>query len=139
MSGARQIGKTETIRKFANENYESFVEINFVTEPKYKSIIEDGYSVDSIIRIISRIDPNKNFLPGRTLIFFDEIQDNPDIATSLKFFREDGRFDVICSGSLLGIQYRRIASISVGNKEDYRMHSMDFEEFLWAKGYSETE
>lgn len=139
VSGARQIGKTETIRKFANENYESFIEINFVTEPKYKSIIEDGYSVDSIIRILSRIDPNKDFIPKKTLIFFDEIQDNPDIATSLKFFREDGRFDVICSGSLLGIQYRKIASISVGNKEDYRMYSMDFEEFLWARGYSETE
>lgn len=73
------------------------------------------------------------------MIFFDEIQDFPEIATSLKFFKEDGRYDVICSGSLLGVQYHRIASISVGYKTDYQMHSMDFEEFLWAKGYAEDQ
>lgn len=137
VSGARQIGKTETIKKFAEDEYNNLIEINFVTEPKYKSIIDEGYSPDSIIKIITMIDPSKTFIPGETLIFFDEIQEFPEIATSLKFFREDGRYDVICSGSLLGIQYNRIASISVGSKEDYRMYSMDFEEFLWAKGYKE--
>ena len=78
---------------------------------------------------------HKNFIPGETAIIFDEIQDNPDIATTLKAFREDGRFDVILSGSLLGISYKKINSNSVGNKLDYEMHSMDFEEFLRAKGY----
>jgi len=78
---------------------------------------------------------HKNFIPGETAIIFDEIQDNPDIATTLKAFREDGRFDVILSGSLLGISYKKINSNSVGNKLDYEMHSMDFEEFLQAKGY----
>ncbi|MEE1516283.1 MAG: DUF4143 domain-containing protein, partial [Lachnospiraceae bacterium] len=77
--------------------------------------------------------------PGETLIFFDEIQEYPEIATSLKFFSIDGRFDVICSGSLLGINYNRIESNSVGYKCDYNMYSMDFEEFLWAKGYEENQ
>ena len=137
IKGARQVGKTETIRKFAQANYKNVIEINFITEPVYKSIIEEGFSTDSITKLISRIDPSKHFSAGDTLIFFDEIQDFPEIATSLKFFKEDGRFDVICSGSLLGVQYHRIASISVGYKIDYQMYSMDFEEFLWAKGYSE--
>jgi len=136
IKGARQIGKTETIRKFADENYENKVEINFITEPKYRAIIENGYAADDIIKLITLIDPGKKFIPGKTLVFFDEIQAFPEIATALKFFKEDGRFDVICSGSLLGIQYKHIASISVGYKMDYQMHSMDFEEFLWAKGYT---
>ncbi len=100
------------------------------------SIIENGYTADEIIKLISLIDPGKKFVPNETLIFFDEIQAFPQIATSLKFFKEDGRYDIICSGSLLGIQYKHIASISVGYKMDYQMHSMDFEEFLWAKGYT---
>ena len=139
LKGARQIGKTETVRHFANRHYESVVEINFVEEPKYKRIIEDGYSAQSVVSAISRIDSGKKFLPGgrRTLVFFDEIQEFPDIATSLKFFAQDGRFDVICSGSLLGIHYRKITSNSVGFKIDYDMHSLDFEEFLWARGYGD--
>ena len=137
IKGARQVGKTETIRKFAKENYRNVIEINFITEPAYKAIIEEGFTADSITKLISRIDPSKHFVAEETLIFFDEIQDFPEIATALKFFKEDGRFDVICSGSLLGVQYRRIASISVGYKTDYQMYSIDFEEFLWAKGYSQ--
>lgn len=81
------------------------------------------------------LDPFVHFIPGRTLIFFDELQDFPDIATSLKFFCIDGRFDVICSGSMPGINYQEIESNSVGYKVDYEMFSLDFEEFLWAKGY----
>lgn len=137
IKGARQVGKTETIRRFAKENYKNVIEINFITEPAYKVIIEEGFSADNITKLISRIDPSKHFDAGETLLFFDEIQDFPEIATALKFFKEDGRYDIICSGSLLGVQYHRIASISVGYKTDYQMYSMDFEEFLWAKGYEE--
>ena len=139
IKGARQVGKTETIRRFAKSNYKNIIEINFITEPKYKSIIEEGFAVESIVRLISRIDPTKQFKENETLIFFDEIQDFPEIATALKFFKENGKYDVICSGSLLGVQYHRIASISVGYKTDYEMFSMDFEEFLWAKGYSDKD
>ncbi len=135
IKGCRQVGKTETIRHFASSHYDNIIEINFVEEEKYKTIIDDGYSVANIIRNISRIDPQKKFIAQKTLIFFDELQAFPKIATSLKFFKQDGRFDVICSGSLLGIHYNEIESISVGYKEDYQMYSMDFEEFLEAKGY----
>ncbi|MBP3731459.1 MAG: ATP-binding protein [Mailhella sp.] len=133
--GARQVGKTASIRNFAQKHYASVAEINFVEEPKYKGICSDGYSADAIIKNISLLDPSKKFEPGKTLIFFDELQEFPEIATSLKFFREDGRFDVICSGSMLGINYRRIESNSVGSKTDYVMRSLSFSEFLLARGY----
>ena len=135
--GSRQIGKTESVLHFASANYESIIEINFVRDEKYKGIIADGYDAVSIVKNISLIDPSKQFLPGKTLIFFDEITEFPEIATALKFFCIDGRFDVICSGSMLGVNYRRIESNSVGYKKDYEMFSMDFEEFLWARGYGE--
>lgn len=138
VKGPRQVGKTESIRKFATEHYESIIEINFVEEPKYEMIISDGYKTADIIKNISLLDPSKKFIDGKTLIFFDEIQKFPDIATSLKFFKQDGRFDIICSGSMLGINYRKIESNSVGYKTDYTMRSMDFEEFLWAKGYDNS-
>lgn len=138
VKGPRQIGKTESIRKFGAENYGQVVEINFVEEPKYRRIVEDGYRTADIIKNISRIDPSKKFTEGETLLFFDELQEFPEIATALKFFCQDGRFDVICSGSMLGINYNRIESNSIGYKEDYRMHSFDFEEFLWAKGYDDS-
>lgn len=135
VKGPRQVGKTESVKKFAESNYQSIISINFVEEPKYKLITEDGYKTDDIIKNISRIDPSKQFIPDKTLIFFDELQEFPEIATALKFFHIDGRFDVICSGSMLGINYQKIESNSVGYKTDYEMYSLDFEEFLWAKGY----
>ena len=137
VKGARQIGKTESIRKFARENYSNVIEINFVLQKKYQSIFVDGYEVDSIIKNISLLDPSIVFEPGNTLFFFDELQACPDCATSLKSFNLDGRYDVVCSGSLMGIYYQKIESNSVGYKEDYEMHSLDFEEFLWAKGYDQ--
>ena len=138
IKGARQIGKTESINHFAESNYDNIVYINFVFEQKYKTILSDGYEVENIIKNISLLDPTKRFEPGKTLIVFDELQEFPDIATSLKAFKVDGRFDIICSGSLLGINYKKIHSNSVGYKTDCEMFSMDFEEFLWAKGYSEV-
>ena len=137
VKGPRQVGKTESVRRFAESSYENVIYINFVEEPKYKLITADGYKTDDIIKNISRLDPGKRFLPGKALFFFDELQEFPDIATALKFFCIDGRFDVICSGSMLGINYRKIESNSVGYKTDYEMYSMDFEEFLWAKGYDD--
>lgn len=138
VKGPRQIGKTESIRRFASRNYEQVIEINFVEEPKYKLIVEDGYKTVDIIKNISRMDPSKKFVDGKTLLFFDELQEFPEIATALKFFCQDGRYDVICSGSLLGINYGRIESNSIGYKEDYQMYSFDFEEFLWAVGYDDS-
>ncbi len=135
IKGARQIGKTESVLHFANEQYANVIYINFVLEKKYTGIVNDGYDVETVLKNISLIDPSKKFVPGETIIIFDEIQEYPDVATTLKAFRIDGRYDVICSGSMLGINYKKIHSNSVGNKTDYEMFSMDFEEFLWAKGY----
>lgn len=139
IKGARQIGKTESIKKFAENNYKYFININFALQKQYKDIFDDGFEVDTIIKNISLRNPDFQFVSGETLIFFDELQDCINCATSLKSFRQDGRYDVICSGSLMGINYNEIESNSVGNKEDYEMHSMDFEEFLWAKGYKEEQ
>lgn len=139
IKGARQIGKTESIRKFAKNNYKSVIEINFVLQKQFKDIFDDGFEVDNIIKNISLRNPELEFIPWDTLIFFDELQDCINCATSLKAFNQDGRYDVICSVSLMGINYNEIESNSVGNKEDYEMYSMDFEEFLWAKGYKEEQ
>ena len=137
VKGARQIGKTRSIEWFGNQNYQSVISINFVEQKKYKEIFNDGFEVDTILKNISLLNPDFKFIPGDTLFFFDELQACPNCATSLKFFKLDGRFDIICSGSLMGINYKEIESNSVGYKDDYEMHSMDFEEFLWAKGYSD--
>lgn len=136
IKGARQIGKTRSIEWFAYNNYSNVIQINFVEQPKYKGIFENGFEINEIIKNISLLNPDFIFTPHDTIFFFDELQACPNCATALKFFKLDGRYDVICSGSLMGINYQEIESNSVGYKEDYEMHSMDFEEFLWAKGYS---
>ena len=138
IKGARQVGKTKSIETFAAKNYESVVEINFVSDPVYKQIVENGYSADSVIKNISRINPKAKFISGKTLIFFDEVQEFPDIVTTLKFFSLDGKYDIICSGSLLGVHYKDISNISVGYKTEIEMRSLDFEEFLWAVGYDDS-
>ena len=135
VKGARQIGKTDAIKHFAVNNYKYVIEINFVLQKEYKTIFDNGFEVDTIIHNISMINNDFVFEPGQTLFFFDEIQDCINCATALKSFNIDKRFDVICSGSMMGINYQEIESNSVGNKQDYEMYSMDFEEFLWAKGY----
>lgn len=132
--GARQVGKTYSIRQFG-KSYKSFIEINFVTNPEYKRIFANGFATKDIEMQISLINPDFKFLERDTLIFFDEVQEFPDCTTSLKFFKQDGRYDVICSGSMMGLNYKEITSISVGYKTDVTMYSLDFEEFLWAKGY----
>lgn len=137
IKGARQIGKTRSVEWFASQNYASVIEINFIEQKKYREIFNDGFEVNAILKNISLLNPELEFIPGNTIFFFDELQACPNCATSLKFFKLDGRFDVICSGSLMGISYNEIESNSVGYKEDYEMHSMDFEEFLWAKGYND--
>ena len=139
IKGARQIGKTKTIEEFARRNNLSLIEINFVLNPEYKDIFDDGYDVNKIIKNITLKNPSLVFVPGKTLIFFDEIQKCINAATSLKSFKLDKRFDVICSGSLMGLSYKEIESVSTGHKTDYTMYSMDFEEFLWALGYKEQQ
>ena len=134
--GARQIGKTEAIEHFAKNNYKYVVEINFILQPEYQQIFADGFGIDRIIQNITFINPDFTLEAHETLIFFDEMQACPSCATSLKAFKIDGRYDIVCSGSMMGLNYQEIESNSVGYKQDYYMHSLDFEEYLWAKGYS---
>ena len=136
VKGPRQVGKTESILRFARQHYQSVVNINFALDSQYRMICDDGFTADSVVCSISLLDPTNRFVEGNTLLFFDEIQDYPEIATTLKSFKLDGRFDVICAGSMLGINYKRIESVSVGYKTDYELRSLDFEEYLWARNYA---
>lgn len=135
--GARQIGKTTLIREFAKQHYEHFVEINFIEEPRAKEIFMGNQDADSIITNLTayKMQPME---PGKTLVLFDEIQEYPDVRTAMKFLVEDGRFDYIESGSLLGVKFKDITSYPVGFEETYRMYPMDLEEFLWANGVQES-
>lgn len=139
VKGARQVGKTASIRQFGKNEYSQVVEINFALQKGFHTIFDNGYEVDTILKNITYLVPSIQFIPHKTLIFFDELQACPNCATSLKSFMQDGRYDVICSGSLMGVYYHEIESNSVGYKEDYEMHSLDFEEFLWAKGYNDAQ
>lgn len=135
--GARQIGKTFIIREFAKENYDSFYEINFLENEKQKEIFKDDLSVDNIIKEISLRIPTFKVDDGKTLLFLDEIQECPQAITALKFLAQDKRFDCIASGSMLGMAYKRASSFPVGYIDRIYMNSLDFEEFLWAKGVTD--
>ena len=106
VKGARQIGKTFIIRKFGRENYDSFIEINFVEEPQYISVFNGNLDADTIFMGLSAIRRDLNIVPGRTLLFLDELQDCPNARSAFKFLAEDGRCDVVATGSLLGIKYK---------------------------------
>ena len=108
VKGARQIGKSFIIRQFGLENYKNFIEMNFEERPELTTIFEGNLSVDELTQKISLFLNSVSFVPGETLIFLDEIQSCPQARTSLKFWAQDGRFDVIASGSLLGINYREV-------------------------------
>lgn len=131
--GARQIGKTTVIREFGENNYENFIEINFVTDKNAKDIFANSLDAETIITNLTAY-VQKPTEPGKTLILFDEIQECPNVRTAIKFLVEDGRFDYIESGSLLGVKYNDVTSYPVGFEEIYRMYPMDFEEYLWANG-----
>ena len=131
--GARQIGKTTVIRQFGQDHYERFLEINFITQPDAVKIFDGNLNADSIIVALTAFT-QQEMIPGRTLVLLDEIQACPNARTAIKFLVEDGRFDYIESGSLLGVKYKEVRSYPVGFEEPYNMYPMDLEEFLWANG-----
>ena len=137
IQGARQTGKTYIVERFAEENYEEIVEINFKQIPSAMDIFSDDLTVDNMIMAMRFRFPEKKIIPGKTLIFLDEIQECQEAITSLKFWALDSRFDVIASGSLLGIDYKRASSYPVGYVDYLKMYGIDFEEFLWGMGISE--
>lgn len=138
VKGARQVGKTYSIDNFGRNNYESYIHLNFEKNPSAKEIFSGDRDVDTIMTNLSIRFPNIDPIPGKTLIFLDEIQACPDARVAFKFFTIDGRFDVIGSGSLLGLNYREVSSYPVGYEDLMEMHSLDFEEFLWASGIKDN-
>ena len=137
VKGARQIGKTFIIDLFGRENYKSYIYVNFIEMPQTKDIFDGELSADEIYKRLTLVMPEVQYIENDTLIFLDEIQECPNARTALKFLAIDGRFDVVASGSLLGIRYKEVASIPVGYEEPVEMYSLDFEEFLWAMGYDD--
>jgi len=136
VKGARQIGKTFTIDKFGREFYKKYIYINFIENPEYMDIFNGSLEADEIYKKISLTFYNIEFIPGETLVFIDEIQECPNARTALKFLALENKYDVIASGSLLGINYKEVSSIPVGYESHLEMHSLDFEEFLWAVGFN---
>ncbi len=151
--GIRQCGKTFIARHFAATHYKSVVYINFIKQPERIGAFVGSKAVDDILLNLSAQIAGVTFLPGDTCFIFDEIQECPEARTALKFFKEDGRFDVIATGSLLGVQgygdekkkqHRRLVgqhelginSVPVGAEDIVEMYPLDFEEFLWANGIS---
>ena len=145
IKGARQVGKTYLVRQFGANEYESFIEINFHMQSNLKSIFEGELSSEEIFKRITANIPGVKLIHGKTLLFLDEIQKCANARTALKFLAQDERFDVIASGSLLGLAYgqdadkevKEVDSIPVGYEKPLMMYSLDFEEFLWAYGYND--
>ena len=135
--GARQTGKTFIVERFAEEAYEELVEINFKQLPSAVEIFSGDLTVDRMVMALRFRFPDKMIVPGKTLIFLDEIQECQEAVTSLKFWALDNRYDVIASGSLLGIDYKRASSYPVGYVDYLTMHGLDFEEYLWGIGITE--
>ena len=143
IKGARQVGKSYIVEQFGKENYESFVSINFITQPELKKAFEGNKSPERIYSNLSILLPDIRLIPGKTLIFLDEIQNCGDARTAIKFLASDLKYDFIASGSLLGLEYGEDGdegvevpeSIPVGYESEIIMYPLDFEEYLWAKGY----
>ena len=139
VKGLRQIGKTYSVREFAKANYENIVYVNFKENESAKKIFDADLNVNRIIIDLSALIPGIHFVEGKTVIIFDEIQECANARSSIKPFCEDGRFDIIATGSLLGIKgynKKKSKGVPTGFERIVYMKPMDFEEFLWAKGYT---
>ena len=134
LRGVRQCGKTYIVREFGKREYKNFIEINFIERPDMQAVFSGNLDVDNMVQQIKLSMPGCQFIPGETLLFLDEIQDVPNARTSLKFWTQDGRFDCIASGPLLGMDYKNEVSIPVGYEQQLIMRTLDFEEFIWALG-----
>lgn len=137
VQGARQTGKTYVVERFAEDNYEELLEINFKQTPSAAEIFSGDLTVDSMVMAMRFRFPDKAIEPEKTIIFLDEIQECEEAVTSLKFWAIDNRYTVIASGSLLGIDYKRASSYPVGYVDYLQMYGLDFEEFLWGMGIKE--
>ena len=135
--GARQVGKTYAIERFCEKEYDSFIEINFLESPSMKMIFSGNLDAKTIKTNISLYIPGSRFIPGKTCLFLDEIQECPEAITALKFLEKEKDFDLIASGSMLGIDYKRPTSYPVGSIQYIDMYSLNFREFLYAAGITD--
>ncbi len=131
--GARQIGKTTIIKEFAKNHYEEVIELNFLENPDAKKLFDGSLRAEDILFKLSTFT-RQELIEGKTLILFDEIQECPSARTAIKFLVEDGRYDYIETGSMLGVKIKEIKSYPVGFERIVNMYPLDFEEFLWANG-----
>lgn len=138
VKGARQVGKTFIIDKFCKENYRHYYYIDFNEMINFKDVFNGNLDAITIIKSLTLEIPDLQLVPNETVIFLDEIQNCPNARTALKFLAKDERFDIIASGSLLGINYKEIVSFPVGYTDHLEMHSLDFEEFCWANGLNDN-
>lgn len=138
LRGARQVGKTYSLVEFASREYRHHILLDFVKDPKLKDIFQSGLDVDSIILRISARYPDEDIVPYETALIFDEVQECPAAYASLKSFSDDPRYDVLASGSLLGLKLNDLPDVPVGHLKRIDMHPMDFEEFLWAIGLKDA-
>ena len=136
LKGARQVGKTYIIERFATDNYENYIYINFELMPEYKQIFEENLDFKTLKMNLEVNFPDKKIEKGKTLLFLDEIQVCPNARVALKTFAMDKTIDVIASGSLLGLYYKDVSSYPVGYEQIEELFPLDFEEFLWAMGVS---
>ena len=137
VKGARQVGKTFLIEKFCREHYKRYYYIDFNEMPNFKAVFSGNLDATTIIKNLTLEVRNFRLTEGETVIVLDEIQNCPNARTALKFLAKDPRFDIIASGSLLGINYKEVTSFPVGYTDHIEMHSLDFEEFCWANGFNE--
>ena len=144
IKGARQVGKTYLVREFGKKEYSSFIEVNFIDQKELKSIFDSDLNATTIYKRMTAAIAGIRLIPGDTLIFFDEIQNCGNARTAIKFLTEDGRFDIVTSGSLLGLTYgengdsdaEEPESVPTGYESFMTLYPLDFEEFLWAEGYN---
>lgn len=140
VNGARQVGKSYIVETFGETEYESLVKVDFIRNPELKSIFQDSLDPGEIYSRMTLLIPGVRLIPHKTLLFLDEIQECPEARSAFKYLAQDGAFDVIGSGSLLGIRFRELddaPSLPVGYERQVTLHPLDFEEFLWARGYDE--
>ena len=133
ITGARQVGKTFSIRKYGKAHFEVFVEFNFIKNPDAKSIFVNVADTKDVLLRISAM-AGRRLVPGKTLIFFDEVQVCPEVVTYVKFLVEEGSYRYVLSGSLLGVEMKDIRSVPVGYMDELQMFPLDFEEFIQANG-----
>ena len=134
--GARQVGKSYIIEQFAAKHYKSVIKMDFIENPDYISLFENAQGTDEILLRLSALFGDR-MIPSKTMIFFDEVQECKELITQIKYLVQDGTYQYILSGSLLGTVFKDIISAPVGYMDIVTMYPLDFEEFAWANGVGE--